>query len=403
MKLGIHYLSSRTLSPSQATENAQFVRAIEQQLGTNFVPVDENNWGEMDASFIFLMTGGTEKPFMDFSQKIPGPYYLITHNVYNSLASGLEILSYLSQQKVVGYVIHGEIADVAERIDSLAKHSMARRALQNNRLGIIGEQSEWLISSTPDTDKIMQSLGIELMRIPLDEVYQAIIENDLVPESVIKQFSKQEVPLNDLKMAYRIYLALKGIVERYRLDGFTIRCFDLIDRVDNSACLALALLNKDGITAGCEGDIPSLISMHLLRKLTNQSAFQANVARLSSASNRAVFAHCTIPLDMVQKYLLKTHFESNKGIGVKGEVACDKVTIFKLAPDLSSYYVKNAYINTNLNDPRLCRTQLEIQLSTSDMEYFFFRPIGNHHIIILGHHQKRIEKFLASFLGIQKR
>ena len=48
----------------------------------------------------------------------------------------------------------------------------------------------------------------------------------------------------------------------------------------------------------------------------------------------------------------------------------------------------------NQYEENLCRTQVMLQLSPSDARYFLTDPIGNHHIILPGHHKALLEALL---------
>ena len=48
----------------------------------------------------------------------------------------------------------------------------------------------------------------------------------------------------------------------------------------------------------------------------------------------------------------------------------------------------------NQYEENLCRTQVMLQLSPSDTRYFLTDPIGNHHIILPGHHKALLEALL---------
>ena len=45
--------------------------------------------------------------------------------------------------------------------------------------------------------------------------------------------------------ALHLYMALKTILQRHDLQGFTIRCFDLLTSIHNTGCVALAQLNSE--------------------------------------------------------------------------------------------------------------------------------------------------------------
>jgi L-fucose isomerase-like protein len=211
----------------------------------------------------------------------------------------------------------------------------------------------------------------------LDETY----DNDY-------KFDKKA--LND---SLRLKKTLEIIKNKYKLNGLTIRCFDLLSSIGTTACLSLALFNKDKFVSTCEGDIPAMISMHVLKEVCNQVGFQANPSRIDVVSKNMVLAHCTLPFDMVSDYKLDTHFESGIGVAVRGKMKEDKITIFKLSKNLKDYFVTTGKIVQNLDEDNLCRTQIKI-LVDENIEYFLNRPYGNHHIIIYGDHREDIINYM---------
>ena len=244
------------------------------------------------------------------------------------------------------------------------------------RLGLIGKPSDWLISSTYDADIIREKLGCELVEIPIQEV------------QVIGEVEEGE------KGALRIYERLKELVLQYNLQGLTLRCFDLLSVCKNTGCLALAKLNAEGIPAACEGDVPAMLSMAITNALLGVSGFQANPASVNPDTGEILFAHCTIPLNMVERYELDTHFESGIGIGIRGYMKPGPVTIFKVSGDLKRCFVAEGELVRNQAKPDLCRTQQLIQLSDKQQAaYFLTSPIGNHHIITPGSNRKLFEVF----------
>lgn len=356
---------------------------------------DYSDYGSHALDLIYVRTGGTEGIFLRLlpqlqlqSQK---PFYLLTSGKSNSLAAAMEILSYLNQQGFKGEIIHGNNDYIHDRITILSKANEARQQLRGIRLGIIGQPSDWLISSHADKDKVSQRLGITLVDIPMQELLDAIAAapaNNHKTEQAVNDAIRQSLPV-----ANQIYEALKIIVERYRLSGFTLRCFDLLSAVHNTGCMALARLNAEGIVAGCEGDVPALLSMTIVNALIGVSGFQANPASINPENGTMTFAHCTIPLNMVERYELDTHFESGIGVGIRGYMAAGPVTIFKVSGDLQRSFITEGELVCNESKPDLCRTQLVIRLTNpADAAYFLTHPIGNHHIILPGRHKKLLEE-----------
>ena len=324
---------------------------------------DYSNYGAACLNLIYVRTGGTEGIFLkllpELQAKSNRPFY--------SLAASMEILSYLRQHNIQGEIIHGSSEYITHRICMLQKVEEAHRLLNGARLGIIGKPSDWLISSHADKEQVKSRLGIELIDIPMDTMYRN-------PD---------------------IYESLKSIIAEYQLQGFTLRCFDLLTTLKNTGCLALAKLNAEGYVAGCEGDVPAMLSMMIVRSLLGVSGFQANPSTINPDTGEMLFAHCTIPLDMVERYELDTHFESGIGVGIRGYMKEGPVTVFKVSGDLSRYFIAEGMLVRNQAKPDLCRTQQVIQLADkSQVQYFLTNPIGNHHIIMPGHHKELLEKIL---------
>lgn len=339
---------------------------------------DYSDYGRQTLSLIYVRTGGTEGIFRrllpELQEKSTAPFYLLTSGKSNSLAASMEILSYLRQRGIQGEIIHGSSHYIARRITILSKVAQARQTLNGTRLGVIGKPSDWLISSHADKEKINERLGITLVDVPIQELIDGVK-------------AEQEDA---------IYKALKTIIAKYQLQGFTLRCFDLLTAVKDTGCLPLARLNAKGYIAGCEGDIPAMLTMMISRSLLGVSGFQANPSAINPETGEMLFAHCTIPLDMVVRYELDTHYESGIGTGVRGYMKEGPITVFKVSGDLTRHFIAEGTLLRNEAKPDLCRTQQVILLKDKSLtkSYFLSNPIGNHHIILPGHHQELLENML---------
>ena len=390
-----------TLTSSLHDEKAvsAVTKAFIESLGIDYVLKDSDyaDYGSHSLSLIYVRTGGTEGIFKkllpELLEKSGGaPFYLLTSGKSNSLAASMEILSYLRQNNLKGEIIHGSTDYIAKRLTLLAKVREAKRQLEGCRLGVIGQPSDWLISSQADYAEVKRRLGIELVDIPMKALLDILA---VTPETAAQETSDVEIIKNALPGANRIYLALKELIAKYRLQGFTLRCFDLLTEVKNTGCLALAKLNAEGFVAGCEGDVPAMLSMMIARSLTGVSGFQANPSTINPETGEILFAHCTIPLNMVERYELDTHFESGIGVGIRGYMATGAVTIFKVSGDLSRNFIAEGELIRNQAQADLCRTQQVIQLAKKfQTSYFLTEPIGNHHIIIPGRFQTLLQELI---------
>ena len=370
--------------------NEQFIKDIEAAVGQPF-DYRESDFSDFGAfgDIIYVRTGGTEGIFKKVFEGHEGARVrLLTSGQSNSLAASMEILSWLNQQGLGGEIIHGSIQEIAS--DLLKYYPPAGKAssplihpfiepgiLEGKRFGVVGHPSDWLISSAVDYDKAREMLGAELIDIPISR---------LVELAQVADTSKGDYPADPkisadvFRGSDAIYLGLKKIIDDYRLDGLTLRCFDLLTSLRNTGCLALARLNAEGFVATCEGDVPAMLSMAIVRKRYGKSGFQANLSRIQS--DTFLFAHCTVPLDMVSSYTYDTHFESGIGVALHGILPTGPARLFKLGADLEHAIDVPLEILENQYGTNLCRTQILVRADAALRIYMLRSPLGNHHIIV---------------------
>ena len=373
-----------------------FLKGVFPEGGFTFKGSDFSDFGTHTLDLIYVRTGGAEGIFKALLPEMLARgierYYLLTSGKSNSLAASLEILSYLRQQGLKGEVLHGSDAYVAERIHILEKVQEARARLKDMRIGVIGQPSDWLIASQADPMALLDKLGVRMVEVPIEELLVEIGKAAGEPAPAEQEMARK------VREAYpgavKIYNALKVLVERHRLDAFTLRCFDLLSTVGNTGCLALACFNSEGVPASCEGDVPALVSMMIAHALTGITGFQANPARIDTETGEMLFAHCTIPFNMVEDWQFDTHFESGIGVGIHGLFPEGPVTVFKVSGDLKRHFVAEGELLGNQYEQNLCRTQVVLRLTPDDARYFLTDPIGNHHIIVPGHCKALFEELL---------
>lgn len=360
----------------------------------------------LDASgenIFFIESGGVEEQFRQIYESYKEPYILIATDANNSLPASLEIASFLKHKNLKYKLFHAKAEDIVEVLENSVEEINAKNEVLNTdkkilngvRYGVVGKPSDWLISSGVDYKDAKERFGVELVDVTFEEFKKEIDNAKLIIDPVVYEDKLNEkINKETLEVAIKIFSALYSIIKKHNLNGLTVRCFDLLGVYHNTSCLALALLNEMGYVATCEGDIPAMITMGVIRKAFNKSSFQVNPSYINLKERYGYFAHCTIPLDMCISYDFDTHFESGLGIGIKGHLNLSKVTVFKIDPTLQKYEVFAGQIVANLNHSNLCRTQLKIQFS-EDISSLTNLPCGNHLIIVKGDHKDEIIKLLT--------
>ncbi len=381
---------------SQITEEKmnQYVKSLSAILGEDLRKVSLEQYLRDDFALLYVASGGSEGFFLEvFDQLKERPCYILTSGDSNSLAASMEILSFLRQHGGKGEILHGDLEAIADRIRSLKKAYAAKAALQGKNIGIIGKPSDWLIASTWSPEAMQTKLGIGFVSIPMEELLSEIEKKQYEPNAWTEELLSKNFDSEEVAKALFVYGAVKRLCEKYSLSGVSIRCFDLLDTVCTTGCLALAILNAEGIYGGCEGDIPALLSMVILGTVSSQPCFLCNPSRFDTKNGIGVFAHCTLPLNMLRSYELNTHFESGIGVAVQGRFATEPCTIFKCAGDVSRYHAQEGTVEEFPFSEMLCRTQVQVHLD--DFSYFLTNPINNHHILCFGHQARALDDFFS--------
>ena len=401
MKLNlITFASSLATRESIFTDHHELLDAIKEKYDVQYIfPEELEKPLPEGATMVLVGSGGVEEMVKANIDRLPPYVVLIADGLKNSLAASLEILSWMRQNERHGRVLHGPTSFIMQGIDDYVCAQDAINKLNGKRVGVIGKPSGWLIASNVDYAAMRERWGIEMVDVPLDEVvtgYEAVTDaevQDITDEFIAKAVGVKEPSRDEVVKAMRLYRSVKGIVERYRLDAFTLNCFDLIPTTRTTGCVALALLNQEGIPAGCEGDEQTLLTMLAVQAATGEMTFMANPSKiLDNAAHEMVFAHCTIAPAKTDRYIVRDHYESLSGVAVEGVFDPMDMTVVKCGgKGMERYFISRARLLECTTNPNMCRTQLHMRLD-EPLDYFLERSIGNHHVIIRGNHVEKLSQ-----------
>ena len=399
MKLNlITFASSLASRESIFTDHHELLDAINEKYEVSYIFPEELDSPCADgATMVLVGSGGVEEMVKANIDRLPPYVVLIADGLKNSLAASLEILSWMRLEGRNGRVLHGPVDFIMQGIDDYASAHEAVSRLQGKRVGVVGKPSGWLIASNVDYATMHERWGIEMVDVPLDEVvtgYESITNDevqDITDDFISKAMDVKEPSRDEVVKAMRLYRSIKNIVERYRLNAFTLNCFDLIPTTHTTGCVALALLNQEGIPAGCEGDEQTLLTMLAVQAATGEMTFMANPSKiLDNATHEMVFAHCTIAPAMTDRYIVRDHYESLSGVAVEGIFEPTDVTVVKCGGrSMERCFISRARLLECTTNPNMCRTQLHLRLD-EPLDYFLERSIGNHHVIVRGDYVQRL-------------
>ncbi|MGC9145005.1 MAG: L-arabinose isomerase family protein [Nitrososphaeria archaeon] len=348
--------------------------------------VNDENKAEVESAgsevMALIITGGTER-IIGACKKSARSFVAIYHDSLNSMPAALEASAEFGFKAF-------HIKD-QEEIKSYAKAVEIAEEMRSERLLLFGDPSPWLVYSgygqNPESmiEKVEQQEIEELIEL----ARTAKVKDEEISE--IRSRAESIGPsFEDFRTSLKIEKAIRKMLEQRGTKFFSIKCFDLLEPLKGTACLALSRLNDEGYVAACEGDIAASVTMLLLSKASGLPSFMGNV---ESVNDRSIFlAHCTSPTKMLSGFKYMTHFESGMGVGIAGKIK-EGETITVARVDTKKKIIR-AGIGKVLSEPfreDVCRTQVRVELENPSL--VVERPIGNHYALTLGNHVKVLENF----------
>ena len=400
----INLITFASILQKQATvrgSHETILNELEKYFTVNFVDYrDMHRLTDRDFSLIFIATGGVERMVIQHFESLPRPAILLADGMQNSLAAALEISTWLRGRGIKSEILHGELSETIKRIFVLHSDFQAQLQLKGMRIGVIGTPASWLIASNADYLLAKRRWGIEYVDIPLERVcerYNRTTDDevgDACAQLAARALACRDATPEDMLKAMRLYHALKAVIREENLSAITLSCFRLVEMTGATGCLALALLNDEGIVAGCEGDLQSVFTMLVVKALTGKPCFMANPSMINARTNEIVLSHCTVGLRQTEQFIIRNHFETESSIGIQGILPTGDVTLVKCGGEsLDEYYLSTGTLTENTNYINMCRTQVRIRLNTP-AKYFLQNPLGNHHILLFGNYEIMLNEFL---------
>ncbi len=342
---------------------------------------------------LMFLTGGSEKAAINSIQEYKF-YLIIASRENNSWASATEVKAWMNQHNITSMLISWDDPKAHSIIEDFYFVRNGIRRLHGQRLGLIGNPSEWLVSSVVSPFIMQSRLGIEQVDIQWNDILLDEI-TDVAPD-FLSLFQSGDT--KELFESGKIYEGLASLIPFYKLNALSVECFSLVNQTCHTACLALSKLNLDRIPAGCEGDTCSAVGLMLGYEVCGTIPWMANTAFVNG--DKAIFAHCTAPTNLYKKFKTDTHYETDKGLALSGEIKGEVVTIFRFDNTLNKIFITLAQVTDHPKSKAACRTQLEVQLNQIAQNYFVNNPFGNHHLILPGDYSQRL-RLAANLLRME--
>lgn len=344
----------------------------------------------------FAATGGTEQSILREWERWGGGMALVlAHPGDNSLPAALEAVAGIRQRGGQGRIVFWRGAGDGRAAAATRQSLRAKRAAEGlaaSRFGRIGASSDWLVASSTEPAAVERRFGCRVEALELEEWKEAAEAAGRPsagdgPEWRAWEGAEGKDGITEEMFADAVRLArgLRTVAERHRLNGVTVRCFDML-QTGSTGCLALALLGDEGVASACEGDMASLVMLRWTELLTGRPGWMANPHDIDVETGQAGLSHCTVPFSCVESWRLKSHFESGIGVAIDGTWAAGPATLLRLGgKELEEWNGMEGVIEGATHEEGLCRTQIRVQLrEVKAAEEWLSRPLGNHITVARG-------------------
>ena len=196
--------------------------------------------------------------------------------------------------------IHGSIErnDVQEKVKIFINVIRAIAYLKEANIGIMGMRPDGFEISNFDEFAIKKFFGTTIKKISmsyfinsLKDISEKDIDNDY--KIIEENFNIKKEDSTESKNLSRIYLALKKVIEQYKLQSYAPDCWpELRNDLLTPICVANGRFNDAGIMASCECDIDGSLTLLLEHALTDSSPWLADFVNFIDDYHMILFWHC---------------------------------------------------------------------------------------------------------------
>ncbi|WP_437223113.1 hypothetical protein SH661x_003080 [Planctomicrobium sp. SH661] len=179
---------------------------------------------------------------------------------------------------VVGDVHDGEAyREVGQHVRALgvAKH------LRQFNIGMVGHVFRGMFDLEFDRGTVRGKLGPEVITIQAEhlvDIWETISDDEIQAATrlLTDRFPLKTISSNDVARSMRLGLAMRGLMEKYRLDALCFLGQHYLEKITHAPARlgASFLTEQDGTMVGCEGDIGGLIMMQMMHELTGLTPVQ---------------------------------------------------------------------------------------------------------------------------------
>jgi L-arabinose isomerase len=299
--------------------------------------------------------------------------------------------------------------DINSRLELL----QAKKRIENTKLLVLNADypnwKKWQSRIFGGIEAIKSKFGMKIEYVKSEEVinrWRDIKEERVkgVVEEWIKNAKKIIEPTEkDVAAVARLYLVIKDLLEEKNAQAITMAEGEGPLPVP---CFAYVNLRDEGIPAGCEADILSLLLMVILHHLTDRPSYMGGIGIEPDDNDNLIISHCVVPRKMAGyktapvSYVLRD-YHGEKFIGsltayLEMKIG-ERVTVCRLSGNLKTMFLTTGVITGQKDIPNDCRNIVKVKIGNA--REFIHRTSGCHHVMVYGDYKEKIRE-LNELFGI---
>ncbi len=190
------------------------------------------------------------------------------------------------------------------RFTVTARALRAETNLARTRIGWIGGISPGFVGMLFDEATLRERLGVSVESLDLKDVVKRA--EGIAPARVAESLREIRAAATSISVSddsafdrvTRFYLALHDLSHDMAFDALAVQCWSTIQELYNIApCMAYSWLGSEhDMAVSCEGDVPGVISMHVLNLLSERkgSSTLLDIAALDPERQSVLMWHCGV-------------------------------------------------------------------------------------------------------------
>ena len=202
---------------------------------------------------------------------------------------GLVMHGALQEVGIPHRFVYGEAEDpeALGRLASWCRAAALRRRLNLSTIGSFGGRGMGQTCGVADPSQWMRVFGVDIDTRDTTELIRRAQE---LPASALAELEPRLVKLFGKKppaglaneRSLRLYLAIKGMVEREGWEFYTIQSFPGLGDDYAATCFAQSMMLEDGVGTSTLGDFNTALSVYLLTQLSPERVYYGDLQHLDT-------------------------------------------------------------------------------------------------------------------------